>query len=328
MNDFGARAEEPALVALASAFAVSPSLVVVLDAETGLLVDVNPAFVRETGWSRAEAIGRAPVELDLWPAETTRVRIWSQLRGAGRVAGDSIIYRVRSGEHREGRLVAEVIRSGPRALVLAIVQQVAAAAEGSEVVARGSYRALFNEAAEGMYRRLPNGGYIDANPAMARILGYPSSEVLLRESLHSPSLVYVEREQAMRIAERLGRRERIERERSRVYRRDGSVIWISENAHAVTGPDGRVLFFEGTIVDITEQVEAVAALRDSRQLYRAVVDYSRDGVFLIQRGVLVFVNPALAHSLGYQVDELMGRDYMQIVAPEDRSLQAERRAAR
>lgn len=327
MSDIGHQAV-PAPVALASAFAASASLVTVLDAETGLLVDVNPAFELETGWSRAEAIGRAPVELDLWPVETTRVRIWSQLRGAGRVAGESIVYRIRSGEHREGRLVAEVLRAGGRNLVLAIVQQVAAAAEGSEVVARGSYRALFNEAAEGMYRRLPNGGYIDANPAMARILGYPSSEVLLRESLHAPSLVYVERDQARRIAERLGRRERIERERSRVYRRDGSVIWISENAHAVTGPDGRVLFFEGTIVDITEQVEAVAALRDSQQLYRAVVDYSRDGVFLIQRGVLVFVNPALAHSLGYTVEELTGRDYMDLVAPEDRPVQAERRAAR
>ncbi len=329
VNDGGRHQGEPAIEALASAFVASASLVTVIDAETGLFVDVNPAFERETGWSRVEAIGRAPIELDLWPVETTRVRIWSQLRGAGRVAGEPIVYQIRSGAQRQGRLVAEVLRAGPRTLVLTIVHQVAAvAAESSEVIARGSYRALFSEAAEGMYRRLPKGGYIDANPAMARILGYPSSEVLLRESLHAPSLVYVDREQALRIAERLGRLERIERERSRVYRRDGSVIWISENARAVTGPDGRVLFFEGTIVDITEQVEAVAALRDSQQLYRAVVDYSRDGVFLIQRGVLVFVNPALAHSLGYTVEELTGRDYMEVVAPEDRPLQAERRAAR
>lgn len=328
MNDAVTPEGGPVPVGLASAFAMSASIVAVLDVETGLLVDVNPAFERETGWSRAEALGRAPVELDLWPAETTRVRIWSQLRGAGRVAGEPIVYRLRSGEHREGRLVAEVLHWGSKTLVLAIVQQVTAASEVNEVVARGSYRALFNEAAEGMYRRLPNGGYIDVNPAMARILGYPSSEVLLRESLHAPSLVYVEREQALRIAEKLGRCERIERERSRVYRRDGSIIWISENAHAVTGPDGRVLFFEGTIIDITEQVEAVAALRDSQQLYRAVVDYSRDGVFLIQRGRMIFANPALAHSLGYEVDELIGRDYMEFVAPEDRPAQSERRAAR
>lgn len=315
------------LIAELLAGAASPALV--LDGETGTIVDLNNAFEHETGWARAEAIGKAPVELGLWPAETTRIRLWTLLRSAGRIGNEVVAYHTRGGQARQGRLTAESGRVDGRRLVLAILQPEAlVSAEASQAIARGSYRSLFNDASEGIYRRLPQGSYIDANPAMARILGYPSVDALMRESVLHPGLDYVEPEQGRRIADRLLRGERIEQERSRVRRRDGRLIWISENAHPVLAGDGRVLFHEGTVVDITGQVESAAALRESDQLYRAVIEHSHDGIFLIQYGVLVYANAALARSLGYAVAEIVGREYIELVAPEDREAQGERRSMR
>jgi diguanylate cyclase (GGDEF)-like protein/PAS domain S-box-containing protein len=307
--------------------AASPALV--LDGETGTIVDLNNAFECETGWARHEALGKAPVELGLWPSETTRIRLWTLLRSAGRIGNESVVYHTRRGEARQGRLTAESGRVGGHPFVLAIFQPEAEmSVEVAQASARGSYRALFNDASEGIYRRLPTGSYIDANPAMARILGFASVDALMRESVLRPGLDYVEPEHGRRIADRLMRGERIEQERSRVRRRDGTIIWISENAHAVLTGDGRMLFHEGTIVDISVHVESATALREADQLYRAVIEHSHDGIFLIQHGVLVYANTALARSLGYAVAEIVGRDYIELVAPEDRTAQGERRSLR
>jgi diguanylate cyclase (GGDEF)-like protein/PAS domain S-box-containing protein len=314
---------------IASAFSDSASPIVVLDGVTGVLVDVNRAFEHEVGWRREEALGRSPVELGLWPAESTRVRLWTLLRSAGRIGNENIEYRTRSGETRLGRLTAETYRIETRPFFLFILHQEASVAgESVQAMARGSYRSLFNDASEGIYRRLPDGGFIDANPSLARILGYASVEQLMKHRVRDSGFDYVERELGHRNAARLARGERIEQERSQIRRQDGKIIWISESAHAVTAADGRVLFHEGSIVDISGHVEATAALRESDQLYRAVIEHSHDGVFLIQSGVFVYVNAALAHSLGYAVAELIGREYMELIAPEDRSAQAARRTMR
>src|SRR5690606_10176045 len=121
---------------------------------------------------------------------------------------------------------------------------------------------------------------------------------------------------------------RLERARARARRRDGSSIWISENARAVFDENGQALFFEGSVVDITAQVEAEEALRQSRALYQVLVENSRDGVFLIQRGQVVFANEAMAGILGYTVDELTGMQYMALVDPQDLAAQQARRASR
>lgn len=314
---------------IAGVFTDSSSPIVVLDGASGVLVDVNRAFEQEIGWLRAEVLGRSPVELGLWPAESTRVRLWTLLRSAGRIGNETIAYRTRSGETRQGRLTAETFRIDGHAFFLFILhQQGAVADESAQATARGSYRSLFNDASAGIYRRLPDGGFIDANPALARILGYASVDELMKHRVHDSGFDYVEPGSAQRNAARLARGERIEQERSQIRRRDGKIIWISESAHAVTADDGRVLFHEGSIVDISAQVEASAALRESDQLYRAVIEHSHDGVFLIQSGIFVYVNAALAHSLGYAVAELIGREYMELIVPEDRAAQAARRISR
>ena len=65
---------------LAGAFRFSSSLVVVMDASDGRIVDVNPAFLSELGYARDEIIGRRSVEVDFWPSLDTRATIWAHLR--------------------------------------------------------------------------------------------------------------------------------------------------------------------------------------------------------------------------------------------------------
>jgi PAS domain S-box-containing protein len=77
-----------------------------------------------------------------------------------------------------------------------------------------------------------------------------------------------------------------------------------------------------------DRARLFAELQQSERLYRTLVDNSRDGVFLIQHGIIVFCNEALARPLGFSASELIGTDYAARVAPEDLRAQEQRRPAR
>ncbi len=314
----------------AGAFRHTDSIVALLSADDGSFVDVNPAFERLVGWTRAEVVGRRPLEIELWPDFEIRATIWSQLRSRSGVRNQQLRIRTRSGEIRHAELDCELIDLDGGALVFCLLRCVEPdAAESSlQIESRESYRALFQAAAEGVYRSLPAGGFIDVNPAMAAIFGYASPSDMLLDTVGRSAEFYVDAAHGRWVHEQLLEHGRIDQVRSQVRRRDGSTIWISENSRAVRDASGQLLFFEGTAVDITERLAAEAAVQQSEALYKVLVDNCRDGVFLIQRGRVVFANPALAEILGYTTAELIGFPYMDLVAPEDREAQLARRNAR
>src|ERR1044072_824052 len=111
------------------------------------------------------------------------------------------------------------------------------------------YHSLFENAIEGIFRTTTDGRYLDANPALARIYGFDSPQELM-QSLHDiRRQLYVDptrREEFMRIVKARGSIGGFE---SQVYRKNGDVIWISENARAVFDDRGNVLHYEGTVED-------------------------------------------------------------------------------
>jgi len=115
------------------------------------------------------------------------------------------------------------------------------------------YRSIFENALEGIFQTTPEGRYLAANPALARIYGFESPEALIAALQDIEHQLYVEpgrREEFVRQMQAQGKVAGFE---SQVHLRDGSIIWISENARAVRGADGAIRYFEGTVEDITER---------------------------------------------------------------------------
>ena len=309
----------------ANAFRYSSSIVVVIDAGDGCIVDVNPAFENVLGIGRDEALGRRTTDLSIWAQLEARATVWMHLRSARRVCGDLIVMRTRLGHDIHGRLHAEVFEHGGRDYVLAIVQDVVRGGPSADAqqATIDNYRSLFDAAVEGIYRSLPAGGFIDVNPALARMFGYASPAEMLAAPIRRANDLYVDKRHAGELIAELEREGRLVNAISQAFRRDGSVIWISENARAIRAADGRIAFYEGTVIDITERVVAEMRLRQSQALYKTLVDNCRDGVFLVQDGRMLFANRALADMLGYPLEQLPA-SYMELVAPESFQAQLER----
>jgi PAS domain S-box-containing protein len=118
--------------------------------------------------------------------------------------------------------------------------------------AEQKYRAIFENAIEGIFQTTPEGTYISVNPALARMYGYDSPEDLMSVR-DIGQQVYVDpkrREEFKRLIEAQGSVELFEYE---VYRKDRRKIWLCENARAVRDVTGKILYYEGTVEDITER---------------------------------------------------------------------------
>ena len=127
--------------------------------------------------------------------------------------------------------------------------------------AEEKYRSIFENAVEGIFQTTPDGYYLSANPTLARIYGYDSPEELIANLTSIQQQLYVDPHRRNEFVTRLHENDAVLNFESQVYRRDGSLIWISENARIVRDQSGNVLYYEGTVEDITERKQAEEALQ-------------------------------------------------------------------
>lgn len=127
--------------------------------------------------------------------------------------------------------------------------------------AEEKYRSIFENSVEGIFQSTPDGRYLSANPSLVELYGYNSLEELCASITDIEHQLYVlpdRRAKFMRLIEEKGSVSDFE---SQVYCKDGSVIWISETARAVRDRNGNLLYYEGTVANITARKQAEEALR-------------------------------------------------------------------
>jgi PAS domain S-box-containing protein len=122
--------------------------------------------------------------------------------------------------------------------------------------AEENYRNIVENSAHGIFQSTPEGRFLSTNTAMARIYGYDSSQEFIDAiSAISPQLYAnpLDREVFIHTLEKDGA---IYGFQAKHLRKDGSIIWISSNARAVQNRSGKIMYYEGTVEDITSRKEA------------------------------------------------------------------------
>jgi len=125
--------------------------------------------------------------------------------------------------------------------------------EAATSAAEARYRSIFENAVEGIYQTSPSGQYLNFNPALARIYGYASSDDLRQGISDIQKQLYVDPGKRSEFVALMSEHGSVQNFEAQVYCKNGEIIWISENARAVHDDDGSLLFYEGTVEDITER---------------------------------------------------------------------------
>src|SRR5450432_3655201 len=165
---------------------------------------------------------------------------------------------------------AEVFR---RTLVDAdAAREAAVHALAEQRLAEESYRKLFEGSVDGIYVTTPDGARLNANPALARIMGYETPQGLIHGIRDIADTVYIHAA-ARAEYEQLMRRDGTVREfEYQVRARDGAILWLSDSATVVRNDAGEALRYEGTVRDITDQKRAEDAIAEGRRLLQQVID--------------------------------------------------------
>lgn len=132
--------------------------------------------------------------------------------------------------------------------------------------AEEKYRSIFENAADGIFQTTPDGVYISANPALATIYGYDSpAELISTLSHHIDRQLYVDPNRRSQFRQLIEQYDTVIDFESQVYRRDGSMIWISENARVVKDAHGQLLYYEGIVKDISDRKLAAEELFKAKE---------------------------------------------------------------
>jgi PAS domain S-box-containing protein len=170
--------------------------------------------------------------------------------------------------------------------------------------AEAKYRSIFENATEGIFQTTPEGRYLSANPALARMFGYQSPQEFISSITNIEQQTYVmpeRREELKRLLETEGFVKEFEAER---YRKDRSRFWISINGHVIRGANGAVLYYEGTNQDITERK---LAEEEFRRLSRRIIEAQEAERLRVARELHDGVNQTIASAkmrLGKVADAL------------------------
>jgi PAS domain S-box-containing protein len=174
---------------------------------------------------------------------------------------------------------------------------------------------LFETLHEGIYITTPDGTILDANPALVRMLGYDSKEEFLSRTV--PDLLADP-------AERRSLRDQVEQQTKpqarelTLLRKDGSPIVCLNTATAIRDTAGRVIRYQGSLMDITARREMERQLHKEQEFARRLVDSFPDLILVADTNSrYTFVSPRCTEVLGYELPETADMEFGGRTHPED-----------
>jgi PAS domain S-box-containing protein len=180
------------------------------------------------------------------------------------------------------------------------------------------YQSLVNDSILGVYRTAPDGRILMANPALIGMLGYSSFGEMAERNLEKEG--YEPEYPRSVFKKKLEKEGQVVDWESALIRKDGTTLFVRENAHLVRDEQGKVLYYEGTVEDITQRKRLEETLYDSESIFRLLNEQELLGIIIIQDDLVKYVNQAAAEITGYTVRQALGwkpNEFRKLFHPDD-----------
>jgi len=283
-------------------FRSSPAAITITRLSDGLLIDANEALLKLLKYRREEIIGHTAAELHIWADYEDRMRLTKRLAEERSVKDQETRFRASDGEIKIARYSAEVAEIGGEPCILSLLVDIGERKrmEDALIESEERYRALFENAIEGIFQSTLEGRGIMANSALARILGYDTPQEAVENLTDIGSQVYADPEERRNLIDQLIREGTVTGKEVLFKRRDGTKIKVMLNFRLVRDKDGNPTSIEGSCIDITGRWLAEEALKASEEKYRSIFENATEAIFQTTlEGRYLSMNPALARMFGY-----------------------------
>lgn len=300
-------------------FRSSPDWISISRLSDGRYLDVNEAYLKTTGFTREEVIGKTPFELGIYGDSQDPKRLFYLLRERGSMQLEEMVFRMKSGEPRVVQRSAETIEVGGELLAISIVRDITEEKKAKEAVLASEqrYRAIFENASEAILiiaaEGEQEGTIVSANPAAAAMHGYSTEEMigLHMQEISPPGVP----EHARMRVERILQGEWISEEVLH-QRKDGTLFPIDVSAGVFVLDGHRYILVFGR--DISLRKETEAALHESERRLSEMLEKMRlVAVIHDLSGKVTFCNQFFLATTGLQLSEVIGNDWFECFVPDD-----------
>jgi diguanylate cyclase (GGDEF)-like protein/PAS domain S-box-containing protein len=314
-----------------AAFHANVDAIVISRLSDGLILDVNEAYERLTGFARADLIGKTTLELGIVADPEGRSWRAEHFAQHGTLRDTPSPTRTRSGEIRECAQTSYPIEIGGEACWVSVLRDMTEARRAERAVRESEerLRQAVRVSDIGIFDHDQRLDTIYWSPEQRRIYGWDADEPVTLPKF----IACVHPDDMERIAASVQRAHDPAGDGTfdvehRIIRRDGSMRWIitrSQTFFEGTGLERHAVRTVGAVADISDARNAEQALRDSEARYQTLIDTVPDPVLVHVDGRYVYANPAALQLLrATNADQIVGSDALSIVHPDSREFADER----
>ena len=297
--------------------------ILVLDAETGKIIDANPFLLDILNFPKEEVIGRELWEIGPFKNIIANQDTFRKLQHQEYVRYEHLLLQNKSGVTIHVEFISNFYLMNERKVIQCNIQDITERKKIEYALHESEerFRTLYENSTIGLYRTTPDGKIILANPTLIGMLGYSSFEELAVRNLEQEGFEpSYERKHFIEKIELNGEVKNLE---SAWSRQDGLTVYVRESARAIRDSDGKTLYYDGTVEDITERKRAEEALIESQALYYSFIEQLPNAVFRKDReGRYVLVNSQFCKLKGLKKENFIGRKPKE-VAENERALHGE-----
>jgi len=270
-RDISERKQVEAKLQLQSAALEAAANTIVITDRDGLIQWANSAFEGLTGYDPKEVLGRRPSDLVKSGRQSQQFykELWDTIL-SGNIWHNELINRRKDGSLYFEEMTITPLQNTAEEIhhFIAVKQNITERkqAEAALIKSEQEYRTLFENMPIGLYRTSVGGQVLDANPALVRMFGFqdlPSFLSMKAESLYADPIFEARFQENIKIQDALAGFE------AQFRRQDDTIFWAEDYVRVVRDEDGNPLFFEGSLVDITERRKSEIELRRTNALLEA-----------------------------------------------------------
>ncbi len=171
------------------------------------------------------------------------------------------------------------------------------------------FRSIFENATIGLYRSTPDGRILMANPTLLDMLGYASFEELAQRDLNKDG--FDPQYERSTFIDRIERDGKIVGLEAAWISQSGEQKFVRESAKAIKDTNGKTLYYEGTIENITERIRAEENLKERNENFHSFFHSIDNFLFILDTEARILdVNQAVLDRLGYSLNELQGESVL------------------